>query len=203
MNHPYIQTMDINDIKFTDKVREIFSLSDQKAKQHKHQHIDNVHVLLSILDTPCLGRRLLEASKLNLDKLRVECMDEINSLPVVSNLSEKTEITSSLYNVLKSSESESRSAGDTYVASDILAVQILNYKYSKNSQKNTEFDVNTVKVNLLLDREKNKITTSSAEDSTSSVSEYLIDITKQAEEGKLDPVIGRDTEIRRTIQVLQ
>ena len=55
----------------------------------------------------------------------------------------------------------------------------------------------------MLDREKNKITTSSAEDSTSSVSEYLIDITKQAEEGKLDPVIGRDTEIRRTIQVLQ
>ena len=49
--------MDINNIKFTDKVREIFSLSDQKAKQHKHQHIDNVHVLLSILDTPCLGRK--------------------------------------------------------------------------------------------------------------------------------------------------
>ena len=44
---------------------------------------------------------------------------------------------------------------------------------------------------------------SSAEDNDSSLSEYLIDITKQAEEGKLDPVIGRDTEIRRTIQVLQ
>ena len=104
--------MDINNIKFTDKVREIFSLSDQKAKQYKHQHIDNVHVLLSILDTSCLGRKLLEVSKLNLDKLRVECMDEINSLPVISNLSEKTEITSRLYNVLKSSESESRSVGD-------------------------------------------------------------------------------------------
>ena len=55
----------------------------------------------------------------------------------------------------------------------------------------------------MLDREKNKIMTPSAEDSESSLSEYLIDITKQAEEGKLDPVIGRDTEIRRTIQVLQ
>ncbi len=195
--------MDINNIKFTDKVREIFLLSDQKAKQHKHQHIDNVHVLLSILDTPCLGRKLLEASKLNLDKLRVECIDEINTLPVVSNLSEKTEITSNLYNVLRSSESESRSLGDTYVASDILAAQILNDIHSKDSKKNTEFDVNTVKANLLIDRENNKIMTSSAEDSESSLSDYLIDITKQAEEGKLDPVIGRDTEIRRTIQVLQ
>ena len=195
--------MDINNIKFTDKVREIFTLSDQKAKQYKHQYIDNVHVLLSILDTKCLGRKLLETSKLNLDKLRVECMDEINSLPVISNVSEKTEITSSLYNVLKNSESESSSAGDTYVASDILAVQILNDKYSKDSKKNTEFDMNTVKANLMLDREKNKIMTPTAEDSESSLTEYLIDITKQAEEGKLDPVIGRDTEIRRTIQVLQ
>ena len=93
--------------------------------------------------------------------------------------------------------------GDTYVASDILAVQILDDKYSKDSKKNTEFDVNTVKANLMLDREKNKIMTPAAEDSESSLSEYLIDITKQAEEGKLDPVIGRDTEIRRTIQVLQ
>ena len=100
--------MDINNIKFTDKVREIFSLSDQKAKQYKHQHIDSVHVLLSILDTPCLGRKLLEESKLNLDKLRVKCIDEIDSLPVVGNINEKTEITSNLYNVLKNSESESR-----------------------------------------------------------------------------------------------
>ena len=63
--------MDINNIKFTDKVREIFLLSDQKAKQYKHQHIDNAHVLLSILETTCLGRKLLETSKINLDKLKV------------------------------------------------------------------------------------------------------------------------------------
>ena len=55
--------MDINNIKFTDKVREIFSLSDQQARQYKHQHIDNAHVLLSILDTTCLGKKLLEDSK--------------------------------------------------------------------------------------------------------------------------------------------
>ena len=144
-----------------------------------------------------------DRSKIDLDKLRVECIDEINTLPVVSNLSEKSEITSNLYNVLKSSENESRNVGDRYVATDILAIQILNDRYSKGRKKHTEFDVSTVKSNLMLDREKNNIMTSSAEDNDSSLSEYLIDITKQAEEGKLDPVIGRDTEIRRTIQVLQ
>ena len=93
--------------------------------------------------------------------------------------------------------------GDTYVATDILVMQILTDKYSKDNKKNTEFDLNAVKSNLMLEKENNNIVTSSAEDNDSSLSEYLIDITKQAEEGKLDPVIGRDTEIRRTIQVLQ
>ena len=124
-------------------------------------------------------------------------------MPVVGNINEKTEITSNLYNVLKNSESESRRVGDTYVATDILAMQILTDKYSKDNKKNTEFDISGVKANLMLEKEKNNIMTSSAEDNDSSLSEYLIDITKQAEEGKLDPVIGRDTEIRRTIQVLQ
>lgn len=195
--------MDINNIKFTDKVREVFLLSDQKTKRYKHQHIHSVHVLLSILDTPCLGRKLLETSKLNLDKLRAECIKEMDSLPEVVNPNEKTEITSDLYNVLKSSENESRRVGDVYVATDMLAVEILTEKYSKDNKKNTELDVSTLKANLLLDREKNKIMTSSAEDNESSLSEFLVNITKQAEDGKLDPVIGRDTEIRRTIQVLQ
>ena len=195
--------MDINNIKFTDKVREVFSLSDQKTKRYKHQHIHSVHVLLSILDTPCLGRKLLETSKLNLDKLRVECIEEMDSLPEVANPNEKTEITPDLYNVLKSSESESRRVGDVYVATDMLAVEILTEKYSKDNKKYIELDVSTLKANLLLDREKNKIMTSSAEDNESSLSEFLVNITKQAEDGKLDPVIGRDTEIRRTIQVLQ
>ena len=195
--------MDINNIKFTDKVREVFSLSAQKTKRYKHQHIHSVHVLLSILDTPCLGRKLLETSKLNLDKLRVECIEEMDSLPEVANPNEKTEITPDLYNVLKSSESESRRVGDVYVATDMLAVEILTEKYSKDNKKYIELDVSTLKANLLLDREKNKIMTSSAEDNESSLSEFLVNITKQAEDGKLDPVIGRDTEIRRTIQVLQ
>tara|TARA_Y100001958_G_scaffold19889_1_gene12100 strand:- start:13602 stop:16193 length:2592 start_codon:yes stop_codon:yes gene_type:complete len=195
--------MDINNIKFTDKVREIFSLSDQKAKDRKHQYIDSFHILSSILDTQCLGKTLLESSKFDLNKLRSLCDKEVDSLPVVTSISEKTEITSDLYAVLKHSESESLRLGDSYLATDILALQIISSERFSRIDRNGDFNVGLLKENLGLTRENGKISQSSSEDTQNVLSEYLIDITKLAEDGKLDPVIGRDTEIRRTIQVLQ
>ena len=106
--------MDINKIKFTDKVREVFSLSDQQAKKSKHQYIDSFHLLLTILDTQCLGKKLLESSKFDLNKLKDICDKEIDLLPVVTNINNKTEITSDLYNILKNSESEYLRLRDTY-----------------------------------------------------------------------------------------
>ena len=195
--------MDINKIKFTDKVREVFSLSDQKAKKSKHQYIDSFHLLLTILDTQCLGKKLLESSKFDLNKLKDICDKEIDLLPVVTNINNKTEITSDLYNILKNSESEYLRLRDTYLATDILTVQIIASERFKRNNQNDDFDITLLKENLSSSRQESNIIHSSDEDTQNSLSEYLIDITKQAEEGKLDPVIGRDTEIRRTIQVLQ
>lgn len=195
--------MDINKIKFTDKVREVFSLSDQQAKKSKHQYIDSFHLLLTILDTQCLGKKLLESSKFDLNKLKDICDKEIDLLPVVTNINNKTEITSDLYNILKNSESEYLRLRDTYLATDILTVQIIASERFKRNNQNDDFDITLLKENLSSSRQESNIIHSSDEDTQNSLSEYLIDITKQAEEGKLDPVIGRDTEIRRTIQVLQ
>ena len=195
--------MDINKIKFTDKVREVFSLSDQQAKKSKHQYIDSFHLLLTILDTQCLGKKLLESSKFDLNKLKDICDKEIDLLPVVTNINNKTEITSDLYNILKNSESEYLRLRDTYLATDILTVQIIASERFKRNNQNDDFDITLLKENLSSSRQESNIIHSSDEDTQNSFSEYLIDITKQAEEGKLDPVIGRDTEIRRTIQVLQ
>ncbi len=195
--------MDINNIKFTDKVREIFSLSDKKAKDRKHHYIDSFHILSAILDTQCLGKKLLESSKFDLNKLRSLCNKEFDSLPVVSSISEKTEITSDLYDVLKHSESESLKLGDSYLATDIITLQIISSERFRQIDNSGHFNVELLKENLGLSRECGKISLSSSEDMQNVLSEYLIDITKLAEEGKLDPVIGRDTEIRRTIQVLQ
>ena len=97
--------MDINNINFTDKVREIFTLSNDTAKNHKHQNIDTVHVLSAILQVDCFGKTLLKAQNINLDELAAICSEKINSMPVVSELSDKIEITLDLFNTIKKSES--------------------------------------------------------------------------------------------------
>ena len=194
--------MDINNINFTEKVREIFTLSNEIAKNHKHQNIDIAHVLSAILQIDCFGKTLLKASKINLDELTVICSEKINSLPVVSQLNDKIEITLDLFDSIKNSESLSKTYGDTYVASDILVYYILsNEKFTSTRLNN--IDLKQYKNQLDSKRKDNKVISPSAEDIQGSLSDYLIDITQQAEDGKLDPVIGRDTEIRRTIQVLQ
>ena len=195
--------MDINNINFTDKVKEIFTISDHTAKQKKNQYIDNAHVILSILDTKCLGNQLLESAKIDTDRLRKFCNDTISALPVIATQTSKVEITTDLLGVIKKAQTEASQLGDTYIASDLIVFYILSDKKFKKFTETTGASLDTLNTIIHKHRENDKINSSSSEDKQQLLSEYLINITEQAEKGKLDPVIGRDTEIRRTIQVLQ
>ena len=195
--------MDINNINFTDKVKEIFTISDHTAKQKKNQYIDNAHVILSILDTKCLGNQLLESAKIDTDRLRKFCNDTISALPVIATQTSKVEITTDLLEVIKKAQTEASQLGDTYIASDLIVFYILSDNKLKKFTETTGASLDTLNTIIHKHRENDKINSSSSEDKQQLLSEYLINITEQAEKGKLDPVIGRDTEIRRTIQVLQ
>ena len=195
--------MDINNINFTDKVKEIFTISDHTAKQKKNQYIDNAHVILSILDTKCLGNQLLESAKIDTDRLRKFCNDTISALPVSATQTSKVEITTDLLEVIKKAQTEASQLGDTYIASDLIVFYILSDNKFKKFTETTGASLDTLNTIIHKHRENDKINSSSSEDKQQLLSEYLINITEQAEKGKLDPVIGRDTEIRRTIQVLQ
>ncbi len=195
--------MDINNINFTDKVKEIFTISDHTAKQKKNQYIDNAHVILSILDTKCLGNQLLESAKIDTDRLRKFCNDTISALPVIATQTSKVEITTDLLGVIKKAQTEASQLGDTYIASDLIVFYILSDNKFKKFTETTGASLDTLNTIIHKHRENDKINSSSSEDKQQLLSEYLINITEQAEKGKLDPVIGRDTEIRRTIQVLQ
>ena len=195
--------MDINNINFTDKVKEIFTISDHTAKQKKNQYIDNAHVILSILDTKCLGNQLLESAKIDTDRLRKFCNDTISALPVIATQTSKVEITTDLLEVIKKAQTEASQLGDTYIASDLIVFYILSDNKFKKFTETTDASLDTLNTIIHKHRENDKINSSSSEDKQQLLSEYLINITEKAEKGKLDPVIGRDTEIRRTIQVLQ
>ena len=195
--------MDINNIKFTDKVREILSISNESSKQRKNQFVDNPHVILAVLNTKCFGKKLLDYFKIEHQDLVDFSESLISDLPVIQNPNNKIEITTSLLKVIQKSDETAKSMNDTYVASDLLVFYILSDQSFKSFVNRHNISLTNFKDKINSDRKVNVITDSSLEDDDESFSEYLINITEKAEQGKLDPVIGRDTEIRRTIQVLQ
>jgi ATP-dependent Clp protease ATP-binding subunit ClpB len=196
--------MDINNINFTDKVREIFAISQGKAQNNKNSYIDTLHILQSIVDTSCLGKSLLMKFGLDMNKLNKSIQDKINLLSTSDTYSDKTELTTNLAKILKNAQAKAYKLGDKFVATDLITLAILENKDESNFI-HEKLDINISELEKLIssDRENNKIDSPSSEDVKNSLSEYLINITERANQGKLDPVIGRDTEIRRTIQVLQ
>ncbi len=192
--------MEINNIKFTDKVREILTSASVLAERRSNQFIDIPHVIISTLEHDSLGKNLLETIDLDLEQIKKLSDNQIDLLPKISGTNIRLEISSELAQSLQNALLSSKKYGDDYVASDLIIESILqDEKYLMNSN----IDQDHIEKIILKSREKNKIDSPSSEDITLSASKYLIDVTEKAERGKLDPVIGRDTEIRRTIQVLQ
>ena len=196
--------MDINKINFTDKVREIFTSSHEMAHAHKNSHIDTAHILYSIVNSSCLGKLLLEKFGVNMNKFNKVIQDKIKLLPTLDNHIDKIEITTNLAKILNSAHEKAHSLGDKFVATDLITLSILDNKVESNFI-HEKLDINVSELAKIIssDRDNNKIDSPSSENVIDSLSEYLINITERASQGKLDPVIGRDTEIRRTIQVLQ
>tara|TARA_Y100000389_G_scaffold53039_1_gene48909 strand:+ start:587 stop:832 length:246 start_codon:yes stop_codon:yes gene_type:complete len=77
--------MDINSINFTDKAREVFTLSAELSNSNKNKYLDTVHILSSIINTSCLGKTLLEDSNIDIVQLKNILTKEINSVPVSNN----------------------------------------------------------------------------------------------------------------------
>lgn len=196
--------MDINKINFTDKVREIFTLSQGKAETNKNLHIDVVHIFDSIAESTCLGRSLLEKFGIDINKFNKAIQEKINLLPVSDSHIDKIEITTKLAKILNNAYEKALRLGDKFVATDLILLSILEDKEASHFiHEKLDIDVSELEKIISSDRVNNKIDSPSSESVKNSLSEYLINITEKANQGRLDPVIGRDTEIRRTIQVLQ
>jgi ATP-dependent Clp protease ATP-binding subunit ClpB len=196
--------MDINKINFTDKVREIFTLSQGKAETNKNLHIDVVHIFDSITESSCLGRSLLEKFGIDINKFDKAIQEKINLLPVSDSHIDKIEITTKLAKILNNAYEKALRLGDKFVATDLILLSILEDKEASHFiHEKIDIDVIELEKIISSDRVNNKIDSALSESVKNSLSEYLININERANQGKLDPVIGRDTEIRRTIQVLQ
>ena len=191
--------------KLTAKFQSALADAQSMAIGRDNQFIEPVHLLLALLNQQGGSvRPLLEKAGANVSLLRSELMAAIDRLPKVEGAAGEVHVSNDLGRLLNVTDKLAQDRGDQYIASELFVLAAFE---DRGTLKTILRDCGTVRgaVEKAIDevRGGQKVEDVNAEDSRQALEKYTIDLTERAEQGKLDPVIGRDDEIRRTIQVLQ
>jgi ATP-dependent Clp protease ATP-binding subunit ClpB len=190
--------------RLTQKSLEVVSEAQTKALQEDHQRITALHLLYGFLsDEEGYAARLLAKAGVTASNLLAQVEAALAALPQVAGDSAQVYADKDFAKILAVAEKECDSWGDQFIAADCLL-------YVLASQKNEAADIlrraglKPAALKDAIQQERGSQTASSktAEDQQGVLAKYTVDITARAREGKIDPVVGREGEIRRTIQVL-
>lgn len=191
--------------KMTSKFQAALADAQSLAVGREHQFIEPAHLMLAILDQQASTvRHLLGNAGVNVNQLRTLLGEALEKMPSVEGAAGDVHISNELGRLLNVTDKLSQERKDAYVSSELFALaavqskgQLGEFMHKAGAAKGTiEQAIDEV-------RGGENINDPNAEESRQALEKYTIDLTERAEQGKLDPVIGRDDEIRRTIQVLQ
>ena len=189
--------------KLTSKFQEALADAQSMALGKDHAYIEPTHVLLSMLRQDDGPRALLQRANVNVPGLLAALEGAINRLPQVQG-QDQVQPGSDLIKLLQATEKEAIKRGDQFIASELFVLAAADSKDSIGdmartnglTRKSLEAAIDAVRGGQTVD-------SADAESNREALKKYTLDLTERALQGKLDPVIGRDDEIRRTIQVLQ
>ena len=189
--------------KLTSKFQEALADAQSMALGKDHAYIEPAHVLLAMLRQDDGPRSLLQRANVNVPGLLAALEGAINRLPQVQG-QDQVQPGPDLIKLLQATEKEAIKRGDQFIASELFVLAAADSKDSigdmarANSltRKSLEAAIDAVRGGQTVD-------SADAESNREALKKYTLDLTERALQGKLDPVIGRDDEIRRTIQVLQ
>ena len=193
--------MDLN--KFTERSKEILNSAQVLAMMQNHQLLQPVHLLSGIIDDDDTALLLLTPAGLDLKVAKSAIEKELKKIPAVTGNSGGISASKEFVVTLEEAKKISKQKGDEYVPVENIFEAIL--ATDKNLLKllqNNGFNLSKFKSVLETMRKGQKVTNENDDANYESLKKYTIDITEKARNGKLDPVIGRDEEIRRAIQVL-
>ena len=191
--------------KFTTKFQQALSEAQSLALGKDNQFIEPVHLLAALLNQQDGSiAPILTASGVNVALLRNELNAELNKLPQVSGNGGDVQISRQLLNLLNLCDKLAQQKQDKFISSELFLLAALEERGALNDILN----ICGAKKEQILHaiqhiRGGQSVNDQNAEESRQALEKYTIDLTARAESGKLDPVIGRDEEIRRAIQVLQ
>ena len=189
--------------KFTDRSREALEKSVEVAQQNKQSSIDALHLLYALLlqdDTAV--RPLIESVGASHEHVFRQTSEALEHLPVVSG-EEVPRITPELARVLENAEKEAKNLSDEYVSTEHLLIALCSAGgEAQRILEGAKLNKQNIITNLSNVRGKMNVTDTNPESKYNVLKKYGTDFTELARKGELDPVIGRDEEIRRVMQVL-
>ena len=191
--------------KFTSKFQQALSDAQSLAVGRNHNVIEPVHLLSALLDQQGGNSApLLRQAGINLPLLKQKVAEAIETLPKVSGQDGQVSLGNALSRLLNVTDKMAQQAGDQFIASEWFLLAACEDSDSIGKMlKTAGAEKNRLEQAIMTLRGGEAVNDANAEDNRQALQKYCIDLTERAENGKLDPVIGRDEEIRRTIQVLQ
>ena len=191
--------------KFTTKFQEALSEAQSLAIGKDNQFIEPVHLLTALLNQQGGSIALiLTASGVNVTLLRNELKTELNKLPQVIGNGGDVQLSRQLINLLNLCDKFAQQNQDKFISSELFLLAALEERGALSDiLKKCGAKKEQISQAIQQIRGGQNVNDQNAEESRQALEKYTIDLTARAESGKLDPVIGRDEEIRRAIQVLQ
>ncbi len=192
--------------KLTSKFQLALADAQSLAVGRGHQFVEPVHLMISMLEQDGSSvRGLMTKAGVNMDQLRSKLGEALDRMPTVSGGTPgELHISNELSNLLNVTDKLAQDRGDAYISSELFVVAALDDRGDLGRVLKASGAVKGALEKAIEDvRGGAQVDDPNAEDNRQALDKYTVDLTQRAEQGKLDPVIGRDDEIRRTIQVLQ
>jgi len=191
--------------KFTTKLQEALADAQSRAVGQDHQYIEPQHLLLALLEQEDGGASALVAKAGgNPNGLKQALAQALGRLPKVEGTPGEVHLSRELTSLLNVADKEAQKRGDQYIASEMFLIAAVGDKgESGRLLKQAGVTKGALEKAIEQVRGGASVTGQADESQRQALAKYTLDLTDRARQGKLDPVIGRDDEIRRTIQILQ
>ena len=191
--------------KFTGKLQNAVADAQSLAVGRGHNQLEPGHLLLALLDASDTGvKALIQRADGDPARLRDSLVGYLDDLPQVSQFEGEVQPSRDLIKLFNLTDREAQKRGDQYIASELVLLAALEMRHGV-SKLLIQAGVTRKSLEAAIDslRGGERVDDPNAEEQREALEKYTLDLTERAASGKLDPVIGRDDEIRRTIQVLQ
>ncbi len=191
--------------KLTTKLQEALADAQSQAVGNDNQYIEPVHLLLALLNQDDgSARSLLQRAGVNVVSLTNGLKSALDRLPKVTGTDGQVQIGRELTGLLNLAEKESQKRGDQFLASEMILLALVDDKSEAGKQvRENGLTRKALETAISAVRGGGNVDSQEAEGQREALKKYTMDLTERARLGKLDPVIGRDDEIRRAIQILQ